>query len=138
MGKLTDLLKERTISKVEQIDENTIQPVDIQVANAVISQPMDVNPKSEDNNGQNDELFDLTEKEIETVRNSVVEIDTNGKDRRSIIIGMFGGIKNPRTGKRFVIPGVDFSTEDYVYEYSKYMRMLVNKPEDFKKVMNWE
>jgi len=134
MGKLTDLLKK---VPTEALAENAIQPVEIQVANSVVSQPMDT-PKVEDNDGQNDLIFDLTEDEINSIRNSVVQIDTTNKDRRQIIVGMFGGIKNPKTGKRFVIPGVDFSTEDYVYEYAKHMRILVNRPEDFKKIMNWE
>jgi hypothetical protein len=134
MGKLTDLLKAK--KPTEKIEESSIAPVEVQVANAVVSQPM--SQPSENNDGQNDLIFDLTEEEIQKVRESVVEIDKTDKNRRQIIIGMFGGIKNPKTGKRFVIPGVDFSTEDYVYEYAKHMRILVNKPEDFKKIMNWE
>lgn len=135
MGKLTELLKTSTGTSI--VKENSIPTKKIQVGNSVVSQSYD-QPSSEDNNGQNDELFDLTEVELEQVRNSVVEIDKTDKDARQIIIGMFGGIKNPRTGKRFVIPGIDYATEDYVYAYAKQMRILVSQPEQFKKIMNWE
>ena len=72
------------------------------------------------------------------VSTSVVEIDTTNKTREQIIIGMYGTIKNPKTGERFVIPNLDFSSEAYIYEYAEMMRLLVNRPEDFKKIMRWE
>lgn len=82
--------------------------------------------------------FHISEEELKIVRESVVQIDTTEKTREQIVIGMFGGIKNPRTGKRFVIPGVDYSSDDYIYQYAEMMRTLVNRPDDFKKIMNWE
>lgn len=82
--------------------------------------------------------FHISEEELKIVRESVVQIDTTDKTREQIVIGMFGGIKNPRTGKRFVIPGVDYSSDDYIYQYAEMMRTLVNRPDDFKKIMNWE
>ncbi len=82
--------------------------------------------------------FHISDEELKLVRESVVEIDTADKTRQQIIIGMYGGIKNPRTGKRFVIPGVDYSSDDYIYQYAEMMRTLVNRPDDFKKIMNWE
>jgi len=82
--------------------------------------------------------FDISDEDLEKVRASVVKIDTYGKNRKQIIIGMFGGIKNPKTGKRFVIPNVDFTDEDYTYKYAEMMRTLVNRPNDFKKIMDWE
>lgn len=138
MGKLTNLLKSKHSHTTNRIEESSIQPVDVQVANSIVSQPMNSPTKVDDNDGQMDLIFDLTEEELQKVRESVVQIDTTNKDRRQIIIGMFGGIKNPKNGKRFVIPGVDFSTEDYVYEYAKHMKTLVNRPEEFIKIMNWE
>ena len=82
--------------------------------------------------------FHISDEELKIVRESVVQIDTTDKTREQIVIGMFGGIKNPRTGKRFVIPGVDYSSDDYIYQYAEMMRTLVNRPDDFKKIMNWE
>lgn len=82
--------------------------------------------------------FHISDEELKLVRESVVQIDTTDKTREQIVIGMFGGIKNPRTGKRFVIPGVDYSSDDYIYQYAEMMRTLVNRPDDFKKIMNWE
>lgn len=82
--------------------------------------------------------FDISEAELEQIRASIVEIDTTDKNRQQIVIGMYGSIKNPRTGKRFVIPGVDFTSDDYSYQYAEMMRLLVNRPDDFKKIMNWE
>ena len=35
-------------------------------------------------------------------------------------------------------PNLDFSSEAYIYEYAEMMRLLVNRPEDFKKIMRWE
>lgn len=142
MSRLTSILKntKSTISNNKRIieNENIIPEIKIGLVNTNQSQFKQNDNKTVDNDGQNDLIFDLTADEIEKVRSSVVEIDTTNKDRRQIIIGMFGGIKNPKNGKRFVIPGVDSTTEDYVYEYAKYMRILVSKPEDFKKIMNWE
>jgi len=130
MGKLTDLLKSKQTvqskTKIKHLHENRI-------ASIPEYNPIDSSTKEYD-----DITFDLTDEEYSEVLDSVVSIDTNGKDRRSIIIGMYGGIKNPQTQKRFVIPGLDYATEDYVYVYSKHMQMLVNTPEDFKKIMNWE
>ena len=133
MGRLTDLLRN------PKINESTIKTVETNVRNSNIFQSINGEISDvEDNDGQMDLIFDLTEDEIEEIRNSVIDIDTTGKDRREIIIGMFGGIKNPKNGKRFVIPTIDFDTEDYTYQYAKCMQMLVNRPEEFKKIMNWE
>ena len=130
MGKLTDLLKKESQNKVHnatvKLDENILQNV--------VSQQMVTEPEEQEDTI----LFDLSAEELAQIKSSVVQIDMNDKNRRQIIIGMFGGIKNPQTGKRFVIPGIDFSTEDYVYSYAKHMQILVNRPNDFKKIMNWE
>lgn len=117
MGKLTDLLKSGTtkpVNRQKRIFESVISPSVEELG------------------------FEISEDDLETVRSSVVNVDTYGKNRRQIIIGMFGSIKNPKTGKRFIIPGVDFSDEDYTYKYAEMMRTLVNRPDDFKKIMNWE
>jgi len=80
----------------------------------------------------------LTPTEYEIVQSQVETIDMTGKNRREIIIGVYGNIKNPKTHDRFVIPNLVWSTEDYVYEYSKYMKTLINRPEEFTKVMGME
>lgn len=82
--------------------------------------------------------FDISDADLEQVKSSVVQIDTSDKTRQQIVVGMYGSIKNPRTGKRFAIPGVDYTSGDYSYQYAEMMRMLVNRPDDFKKIMNWE
>ena len=90
------------------------------------------------NSGSNELIGTLSPENYEKVKSSVVEIDTTGKDRRAIIIGMFGSIKNPETGKRFAIPNLSHLDEDYVYQYAKYMKTLVFRPDEFTKIMNWE
>lgn len=125
MGKLTDLLKN---------PKTTTQPV-TETPKEIITEKKvraTVSPKTPSVE------FDISEEDLEKVRASVVEIDTADKTREQIVIGMFGSIKNPKTGKRFVIPNLDFSSENYIYEYAEMMRTLVNRPEDFKKIMRWE
>lgn len=90
------------------------------------------------NSESNELIGTLSPENYEKVKSSVVEIDTTDKDRRSIIIGMFGSIKNPITGKRFTIPNLSHSDDDYVYQYAKYMKTLVYRPDEFTKIMNWE
>jgi len=80
----------------------------------------------------------LTKADYDIVKNSVVTIDFTNKSRRDIMIGMYGSITNPSNGKRFVIPNLTSETEDYPYEYAKKMQMLVNNPDTFTKIMNWE
>lgn len=124
MTKLTDLLKKSTTNKPtnkptnEIIMEKKVKPV-------VSSKTPSIE-------------FFISDEDLEKVRASVVEIDTTNKTREQIIIGMYGTIKNPKTGERFVIPNLDFSSEAYIYEYAEMMRLLVNRPEDFKKIMRWE
>lgn len=125
MGKLTDYLKSEYIQHQPMTKSKKINESSAFLSNIV---PSVVDSVS----------FDISDEDLETVRSSVVSIDTNGKNRKQIIIGMFGSIKNPVTGKRFVIPNLDCSDEDYTYRYAEMMRTLVNKPDDFKKIMNWE
>jgi len=127
MGTLTDLLKNISHEKVtetkvikEQITPNIMR----------VSTSKEVKPK--------ELIGTLTPENYEIVKNSVATIDTTNKDRREIIIGMYGLIKNPSTGKRFVIPTLTWDDEDYTYQYAKYMKTLVNRPDDFTKIMNWE
>ncbi len=124
MGKLTDLLKMGSniqINKESKTDIITEKKVSVSVS-----------PKT-------DELdFHISSEDLEIIRKSVVEINTTNKSRVEIVIGMYGDIRDPQTGNRFVIPNLDFSTENYIYEYAETMRTLVNRPEDFKKIMNWE
>ena len=135
MGRLINLLKNKKSKLKESTKLNNIQ---VKKTNVFQSKYENTFPVV--NNYEITDLsFDLTDNEIKEIRNSIFnEINTNGKDRKQIIIGMFGGIKNPRNGKRFVIPGLTYDTEDYIYQYARYMQMLVNRPEEFKKIMNWE
>ena len=116
MGKLTDLLKADTprTTTLSRCRSTNLSESDTSTA------------------------FDISDEDLEQVRSEIVEISTVGKNRRQIIIGMFGSIKDPTTGKRYIIPGVDCITIDYIYRYAEMMRTLVNKPADFKKIMNWE
>ena len=82
--------------------------------------------------------FHISDEDLQKVRDSVVPMDTEGRSKYDIILGMYGNIKDPRTGKSFVIPGVDFSSDDYMFQYAEMMRLLVKRPEEFKKIMNWE
>jgi hypothetical protein len=125
MGKLTRLLK--TVPKKSLRDETNVVVLEEKKKTKVVK----ISPKTPVIE------FDISDEELQKVKDSVEEIDTSGKNRRQIIIGMFGAIKNPRTGKRFVIPGVDYQSENYIYRYAEMMRTLVNRPEDFKKIMNW-
>lgn len=133
MSKLASLLKANksnvTVSD-EQIKKTPIK-------NSIMERKSEVGTVVISPNVENLD-FHITDEELKLVRESVVQIDTTDKTREQIVIGMFGGIKNPRTGKRFVIPGVDYSSDDYIYEYAEMMRTLVNRPDDFKKIMNWE
>jgi hypothetical protein len=45
---------------------------------------------------------------------------------------------NRSDGKSFMIPGLQVGSEDYVYQYAHFMGILVNNPERFLKIMNWE
>jgi hypothetical protein len=128
MSKLVDLLKSKTVEKKQHSKKmiNVMEKKIEEVETSVVSPNVD------------GIAFDITDVEMEQIRASVVEIDTTDKNRNQIIIGMYGSIKNPRTGKRFVIPGVDYTSENYTYEYADMMRTLVNRPDDFKKIMNWE
>lgn len=129
MGKLTDLLKSKT---TKTLDENELPSILEEKRKSKSTKAASVSPKVEGLE------FDISEEDLEKVRSSVVKIDIDGKNRRQIVIGMFGSIMNPKTGKRFVIPGVDYSDYDYTYKYAEMMRTLVNRPDDFKKIMNWE
>lgn len=125
MGKLTDYLKSESKQPQKRTKKKFFESKTTFLSGVVSSNTEGLE-------------FDISDEDLETVRASVVNIDTNGKNRKQIIIGMFGGIKNPKTGKRFVIPSIDFSDEDYTYRYAEMMRTLVNRPNDFKKIMNWE
>lgn len=127
MGKLTDLLRiTKPATELDSKSKTVRNLSEKKVEHTVVSPPTD--PLE----------FDISESELEQIKASIVEIDTTDKNRQQIVVGMYGGIKNPRTGKRFVIPGIDYASDSYSYEYAEMMRMLVNRPEDFKKIMNWE
>ena len=64
--------------------------------------------------------------------------DEENMTRREIIIGKFGTIKNPKTGENFRIPNVSPEDDDYIYNYASTMMILVQRPADFEKIMNWE
>lgn len=119
MGKLTDLLKNNIMSP--QSDVLVEKKVSVRVS-----------PKTEEDD------FHISSEDLEKVKASVNDIDITNKSRTEIVIGMYGSIKNPQTGERFTIPNLDFTSENYIYEYAEMMRTLVNRPEDFKKIMNWE
>lgn len=124
MGKLTDLLKMGGTTPVQ--DKKDISALNEKKVSVSTS------PKTEDLD------FHISSEDLEKIRKSVVEINTTNKSRVEIVVGMYGDIRDPQTGNRFVIPNLDFSTENYIYEYAETMRTLVNRPEDFKKIMNWE
>ena len=127
MGTLTALLKNnkpvKKETKVKVIEEQTIPFVSFDTVSPAEDTPL---------------IGTLTPENYELVKGLVATIDTNGKSRREIIIGMFGAIKNPTTNKRFNIPNITWDDEDYMYEYAKCMKTLVYRPDEFTKVMNWE
>lgn len=124
MGKLTDLLKMGGTTPIQyKKDISALNEKKVSVATS---------PKTEDLD------FHISSEDLEKIRKSVVVINTTNKSRVEIVVGMYGDIRDPQTGNRFVIPNLDFSTENYIYEYAETMRTLVNRPEDFKKIMNWE
>ena len=85
--------------------------------------------------------WSISDEDLEAVRNSVVQLEDSAKagmSRQEIIIAMFGGIRNPATGKRFAIPFCEPKEEDYEYKYAENMRTLVNKPEMFERIMNFD
>ena len=124
MGRLTDLLKTNPQPK-KQPKVNSVVTIESSI----------IEPKIDDSEIL---IGTLTQTEYEIVQSQVESIDMIGKNRREIIIGVYGNIKNPKTNDRFVIPNLVWSTEDYVYEYSKYMKTLINRPEEFTKVMGME
>jgi len=85
--------------------------------------------------------YKISAENLQKIKDSVVSIDAeamNNMTRAQIIIGMYGGIKDPETGKRFSIPYLTFSDENYIFRYADFMRTLVHEPETFEKIMNWE
>lgn len=134
MGKLFDLLRERTQNNSGKSHHKVNERKQLRE-----SPGLDVGYASNsDTQLYSGGVFDLTPEELNIINSSVVELNTFGKTREQITIGMYGNIKNPKTGKRFVIPYVDFTSDNYVYQYAEMMRLLVSKPEEFKKIMNWE
>lgn len=85
-----------------------------------------------------DPITEFSPEEYQQIKDSVAEIDMTGKTRKEIIIAMYGGIKNPKTNERFSIPLLTWEDEEYTYRYANYMKALVNRPEEFIKIMRWE
>lgn len=127
MGRLATLLqpKQEPVIKTRDTIQNTILETKSESKSTV-------SPETKSG------IFELSKEDFEIIKNSVVSIDTTDKKRKDIIIGMYGSIKNPKTGDRFSIPTLSWDDEEYTYQYANYMKTLVNRPEEFKKVMNWE
>jgi len=122
MGRLTELLSSNNVI-VDKIKKNTL--IKTIETNNTIKREMDT-------------IGTLTFDEYQTVKDSIKQIDMRNKTRREIIIGMYGNITNPKTNKRFVIPMLSYQDEDYIYQYAKYMKTLINRPEEFTKIMEME
>jgi hypothetical protein len=133
MGMLADFLKAKTNESTTKTPNGANKKTRLFEKKSTDASVVTSQPASVDLN-----KFDISSEDLEKIKSSVVEIDTSGKNRKQIVIGMYGSIKNPKTGKRFVIPGVDYTTEEYTYRYAEMMRTLVNRPQDFIKIMNWE
>jgi len=82
--------------------------------------------------------FKIQKDDMQEIEEMIHYMDVMGKSRDEILIGMYGKIKNPKTGKRFVIPNLYWDMDNYILEYSKIMKILVDKPETFSKIMMWE
>ena len=128
MSSLSDLLKGKVV------EQNKKQPIQPKVEK--LEEKVDLKKTPIQQVEKNE--YDISDEDLEKVRASVEKIDMTGKTRREIIIGMYGSIKNPSNGKRFVIPGIDFMISDYTYKYAEMMRTLVDKPAEFNKIMRWE
>jgi len=122
MGRLTDLLSANNV-------------VENKIKTNKITTKLDTNTITE---SETSTIGTLTVDEYQMVKDSIKQIDMNNKTRREIIIGMYGSITNPKTNKRFVIPMLSYQDEDYIYQYAKYMKTLINRPEEFTKVMEME
>jgi len=131
MSKLSDLLKGMVVEKKKE------QPPKCSKSKTLVEKKnIDADNSSEEQ--KEDFEYDISDENLKKVRDSVVQIDMTGLTRKQIIIGMYGSIVDPTTGKRFVIPGIDFTSGDYTYKYAEMMRTLVDKPKEFEKIMNWE
>lgn len=130
MSKLTEILKQTvSVNKIEKV-----KPQQIIAEEKKVSSTSREVTKSKTEGLE----FNITDEELELVKASVAEIEIEGKTRNEIIIGKYGRIKDPKTGKRFVIPGLTYEDENYIFNYANMMRLLINNTEDFKKIMRWE
>lgn len=131
MGRLSSLLKTHKADSVKNDNVSVTKPHKI-FEKVELTKQETISPETKEG------IFDLSIEELEIIKNSVVKIDTTDKKRKDIIIGMYGLIKNPKTGERFNIPTLTWDDDDYIYQYANFMKTLVNRPDEFKKVMNWE
>jgi hypothetical protein len=130
MSKLADMLKQ-TSTKIQTKSS-------YKISNKIFEDVATSYGVATSNQSNTDTKFDISEENLAKVRASVATIDTTGKDRTQIIIGMYGGIVDPDTGKRYVIPCVNYLETGYIYRYAEMMKTLVDTPDEFKKIMNWE
>ena len=134
MSSLSELLKDKVIKRTK---DHSPQPKVEKLEKEQLIEKVDLAKTPKTFNVEKNE-YTISDEDLEKVRASVEKIDMTGKTRSEIIIGMYGSIKNPQTGKRFVIPGIDFMISDYTYKYAEMMRTLVDKPVEFTRIMNWE
>ena len=84
----------------------------------------------------------LTLEEYKAIINKVNSIKISEEDLKNMShkeykLRKYAGIVRP-DGKIFAIPGLRFGSENYTYHYAHFMGILVNNPERFLKILNWE
>lgn len=128
MGKLTDMLKSTVVEKVKEQPKQQ-KPIKI----------FEGKKNNGESTGKEDYDYFISPENLRKIRDSVEDVpETKNMTRRELVIRRYGSIKDPTTGKRFVIPDIDFKTPDFNYKYAEMMRLLVDKPQEFYKIMCWE
>ena len=77
-------------------------------------------------------------KPVETPADTVV--DTGAVSGDGVIIkdnAYYAYMKDPKTGFAYNIPLLRFDDPNYIFKYIDYMKMKEEKPEQFKRIMEW-
>jgi len=131
---LLDTLKQMSTGKKEDVQEESISAKPI----STVEKEMETEIRNiKDTFKSIDDI--MSDEEYQHILNSVnYECEQEGFSRDQILVKMYGDIVNPKTGKKFSIPNLDYLDPNYVVKYARYMQILVERPKDFVKIMNWE
>ncbi len=125
------------MGKLSNIIESSLSNAAIPIKKSVISESKSSEAKVEKVRTG----WSISEEDLNRVRLSVRDVDSEldqylGRDE--YILRRYGHIVDPKTNKRFNIPYLDIKSDDYIFNYAKKMQILVDSPETFKKIMDWE